>query len=107
MLFKEKIQGLIKYRVTLHPDDDYETNKVWEEIIEAHNTYPMNEILSFIKNEATDKDIYWISEIFDDLFIDASSKKLYQAYYERASRILDKKILDDVMDELELHKDLY
>lgn len=76
MINRTKIKELIKEREMLHPDDprteDY-WNKLIKELIASED-----DTIEFINN-CTEHDIYWLSEIFEDISEIFQSQRFIEA----------------------------
>lgn len=83
-MVNEKIKIVLERRRMLHIEDDMGIQKCWNEIVEI---LVLDE-LSTIKylNECTEQDIYFISEVFEDI-----SERLQSKEFIKCLRELDKK----------------
>jgi hypothetical protein len=65
MIDENKIKDLVTKRADLSPDDDSSIEKYWKEISEMLSVN-VDETIDFL-DKCTIEEIYWISEVFDDI----------------------------------------
>ena len=75
----DEFREVLRKRSTLHPNDDFETEKCWRKEV-AILSEDINGTISYLQNECTDDEYSWISEIIDDLIEVTRSKELLYCY---------------------------
>ena len=83
-----EIRDVICRRANLHIEDDYATEKCWKEEVEILSRN-REETIHFICYEASDDELAWLSEIFDDLIFKTQDLGLLDALKKRASSVVD------------------
>ncbi|EOV9529293.1 hypothetical protein CN931_04910 [Bacillus sp. AFS054943] len=94
MNIENKMQVILDKRKKLNLNDDYGIQKSWNEIIEVLSENEENTI-RYLEN-CSKEDLYWISEVFEDIAEIVQSKEFINCL-----RKLDKKF-----PELEMTKDI-
>ncbi|WP_439021409.1 hypothetical protein [Bacillus thuringiensis] len=94
MNIENKMQVILDKRKKLNLNDDYGIQTSWNEIIEVLSENKENTI-RYLEN-CSKKDLYWISEVFEDIAESVQSKEFINCL-----RKLDKKF-----PELEMTKDI-
>lgn len=56
--------------------------------------------MKFIENEITDEELYYLSELFDEILLKTKSPKLLQTLGQRASRVRDEQCRQEILNEL-------
>lgn len=85
MNLEKKMEAILIKRKELNLNDDYGIQNSWDEIIEVLSENEENTI-SYLEN-CNKEDLYWISEVFEDLADSLQSKELINCL-----RKLDEKI---------------
>ena len=93
------IREVIRHRIGLHPEDDFRTEECWKQEVDILMR-DISETIEFIKREATDDELYWISEVFEDVLSLSKSNDLLTALRDRVLTINDPKTRDSVEMEL-------
>ncbi|MGG0731260.1 hypothetical protein [Bacillus paramycoides] len=94
MNIENKMEVILDKRKKLNLNDDYGIQKSWNEIIEVLSENEENTI-KYLEN-CSKEDLYWISEVFEDIAESVQSKEFINCL-----RRLDKKF-----PELEMTKDI-
>ncbi|HGE5781594.1 MULTISPECIES: hypothetical protein [Bacillus] len=94
MNIENKMEVILDKRKKLNLNDDYGIQKSWNEIIEVLSENAENTIKYF--ENCSKEDLYWISEVFEDIVEIVRSKEFINCL-----RKLDKKF-----PELEMTKDI-
>lgn len=89
-----RMKDILNHRENLHFNDAYGIQKSWNQIIEVL-TENEKKTIRYLEN-CNKKDLYWISEVFEDIAEKLQSKKLISCLRE-----LDKKF-----PELEMTNDI-
>ena len=87
-MIKDEISKIISHRVKLHLEDDFETQKCWDEEIKILSR-DISETLNFIENDCDDEIFCWIAEIFEDVAEITQSKEFVESIKNRAAKIVD------------------
>lgn len=82
----DKLRNILAVRINLHPNDDFGTAECWEKELQIL-TEDVTDTISFLENESTNEEFYWISEVFQELSEKVQSKKLIQAMRSRLDKI--------------------
>lgn len=83
-MINEKMTTVLQTRSRLHIEDSMGIQKCWDEIVEILATDELSTI-NYL-NECTEQDIYFISEVFEDI-----SERLQSKKFIKCLRALDKK----------------
>lgn len=83
-MLKEIMDNLIRERKNKHPEDDYGIYECWDKMTEILSQ-DIDETIQYLEN-CLEEDIYFISEIFEDI-----SEKVKSEKYIICLRKLDKK----------------
>lgn len=94
MKMEEKIKQIIEKRKNLHIEDDFGIQKCWEELTNVLSDNE-NKTISYL-NCCEKEQIYWISEVFEDI-----SENLKSTDFIECLRNLEKRF-----PELEMTKDI-
>ncbi len=81
----EKLRQLIKERINLHPEDPT-ISSYWEQeadILSAN----VEESIHFFRDECTDEEFSWLSEVFDDIIDRTKSVELISVWEMRLQTI--------------------
>lgn len=93
MLDREKIIDILCERALIDIEDPI-INDIWDELTELLSV-DICDTIDFLSN-CTKEEIYFISEIFEDIYMNSQSEKFIDSLY-----VLDKKF-----PELEIKKDI-
>lgn len=99
-MIHDRLRAVIAKRIALHPEDDFQIDKCWKEEV-ALLTEDIDEAIDFILNHGTDEEIYWLSEIFEDVVHSVNSMPFVEAIIERANTIYDEAKKKSVLSEAE------
>ena len=95
----EDYKKLLAERQALHLEDDYgieENNKKAVEILSSN----LDDVIDFIENECSYEDFVWMSEIFDDLWLEYK-KQGVQNKFAIAVNKANKKFVSQGFKDLE------
>ncbi len=81
-----RIITVISKRSSLHPNDDYETEKCWKEETQILSE-DISGTLDFFETVCTDEEFFWLSEVFSDVSEILQSRKFVQALRTRLERV--------------------
>ena len=81
-----KLREIIWYLVTLHPEDDFGIEKCWDQITDILSQ-DVTETISFIENDCTDEEFYWLGAIFEDVAERTNSKEFVDALRKRLKMV--------------------
>ena len=79
-MLAEELRQILERRSKLHPNDDFRTEKAWEEETELLSRN-MEETIRFLENECTDDEFIWLSEVFDDIARKSQSRAFIDCLY--------------------------
>ncbi|MBC1794374.1 hypothetical protein [Listeria booriae] len=94
MKLKKQMEIILEKRKSLNINDDFGIEKSWNEMTELLSQNEM-ETINYLE-ESTEKDLYYISEIFEDV-----SERLQSEQFINCLRKLDKKF-----PELDMTQDI-
>ncbi|MBC1228074.1 hypothetical protein [Listeria booriae] len=94
MKLKKQMEIILEERKSLNINDDFGIEKSWNEMTELLSQNEM-ETINYLE-ESTEKDLYYISEIFEDV-----SERLQSEQFINCLRKLDKKF-----PELDMTQDI-
>ena len=82
----EQLRGVIERNMALDPNDDFGTEKCWEEmtIILSDN---ISATIHFFESECTDEELYWLGSIFEDVAEKTQSQELIQVLHNRLAKV--------------------
>ena len=98
-MLAEELREILERRSKLHPNDDFRTEKAWEEETELLSRN-MDETILFLENECTADEFSWISEVFDDVVSRTQSKEFIQALYRVAKKFPEECEAYHVLDSI-------
>lgn len=93
------IKDCLHYRIT-EPEDNYYYVTLWEKEVNIVCS-DLDAGMQFINNECTDEELYWLSEVFEDIAAKSHSAEFIQCIRERAARVEDSKRRADIQQEIE------
>ena len=82
----EQLRGVIERNMALDPNDDFGTEKCWEEMT-AILSEDIIATLHYFENECTDEEFYWLGAVFEDVAEKTQSKELIQALRNRLTKV--------------------
>ena len=82
----EQLRGVIERNMALDPNDDFGTEKCWEEMT-AILSEDIVATLHYFENECTDEEFYWLGAVFEDVAEKTQSKELIQALRNRLTKV--------------------
>ena len=81
-----KLRESILELISIHPNDDYGTEKCWKEETEILSEN-ISETINFFKNQCTDEEFYWLSSVFLDVSEIVQSKLFVQTLRSRLTQV--------------------
>ncbi len=85
-MINNEIRKVLSRRISLHPEDDYAIEQCWEQEVEILSK-DREETIHFLCVEASDDELAWLSEIFDDLILKTQDIGLLEAIRIRAASV--------------------
>ena len=82
----DKLITIISKRAKLDPNDDFETEKCWEEETQILSK-DISGTLLFLEKECTDEEFFWLSEVFSDVSEILQSKKFIKVLRTRLAQV--------------------
>ena len=82
----EQLRGVIERNMALDPNDDFGTEKCWEEMT-AILSEDIVATLHYFENECTDEEFYWLGAVFEDVTEKTQSKELIQVLRNRLTKV--------------------
>ena len=82
----EQLRGVIERNMALDPNDDFGTEKCWEEMT-AILSEDIIATLHYFENECTDEEFYWLGAVFEDVAEKTQSKELIQVLRNRLTKV--------------------
>lgn len=82
----EQLRGVIERNMALDPNDDFGTEKCWEEMT-AILSEDIVATLHYFENECTDEEFYWLGAVFEDVAEKTQSKELIQVLRNRLTKV--------------------
>ena len=87
MMINNEIREVLSRRISLHPEDDYAIEQCWEQEVKILSK-DREETIRFLCAEASDDELAWLSEIFDDLILKTQDTGLLEAIKIRATSVV-------------------
>ena len=81
-----KLRESILELLSLHPNDDYRTEKCWKEETEILSENIL-ETIDFFENQCTDEEFFWLSSVFSDVSEIVQSKQFVETLRSRLARV--------------------
>lgn len=82
----EQLRKVIARNEALDPNDDFGTEKCWEEMT-AILSEDINATLHYFESECSDEEFYWLGAVFEDIAEKTQSKELIQVLRNRLARV--------------------
>ena len=82
----EQLRGVIERNMALDPNDDFGTEKCWEEMT-AILSEDIVATLHYFETECTDEEFYWLGAVFEDVAEKTQSKELIQVLRNRLTKV--------------------
>ncbi len=98
-----RLREIIEYKKTLDINDPAIMD-CWKKEAELLSEN-VSETISFIDNECTDDEFYWLCEVFDDVISKTQSRELLRILIDRNSRVKDPEQRESNMVDLNFAKD--
>ena len=73
------------FRIT-EDKENYWINDYWEAVVEIFSKN-IDETIDFFQNECTDEELFWLSEIFEELIAKTQSRKLLEVLRARLEAV--------------------
>ncbi len=93
------IRNLISKRKAINPEYDYGRDLCWKEEIN-YLINNINESINFISSEATDEEVYWLSEVLCDIYDKTQDIRFIQIFKERAEKMNNKEMQRSIIQEI-------
>ncbi len=81
-----ELRDELTHRITLHVNDDFGIEKSWKKLTEILSEN-IDDAIRFINNTCTDEELFWLSEVFEDIAEKTQSKELIQALRNRLAKV--------------------
>ena len=94
-----KLRDILSKRINLNPEDpaviDY-----WkqEAAILSEN---IDDTIYFFRNDCSDEEFYWLSEVFDDIAEKTLSEELLNLWKERLSHLTNAELKNNILTDIE------
>ena len=82
----ETLRKVIARNATLDPNDDFGTEKCWEEMT-AILSEDIAAAIQYFETECTDEEFYWLGAVFEDVAEKTQSKELIQVLRNRLAKV--------------------
>ena len=82
----KKLRESISELKSLHPNDDYGTEKCWKEETEILSEN-ISDTIDFFENQCTDEEFYWLSSVFSDVSEIVQSKLFVKTLRTRLEQV--------------------
>lgn len=99
------LRNVLARRSSLHINDDLALMECWEQETEILSD-DLSETIAFF-DTCTDKEFYWLSEVFDNLIEKTQSRELFQAICKRAERVNNREYKVSIATDIEFAKDQF
>ncbi len=86
----QKLRKVIAQYISLDNNDDFATEKCWEEMTEMLSE-DITDTISFFESECTIEEFYWLSSIFEDIIAETQSKTLISIWRSKLSDVSPEK----------------
>ncbi len=96
----KKYKDIIAKRISTHPEYDYGIKECWSEALLLVKDDPES-VISYINNDATDEEVYWLSELLCDIYDLIQDERIIDAFQRRAENMLDSEMKRSVLQEIE------
>lgn len=71
-------------------EEKYYYVTLWEEEVKLF-CKDLDASMEFVRTEATDEEMYWLKEVFDDILIATKSREVLDCLRDRAERVVSPK----------------
>lgn len=101
------LRDYIHYRIT-ESEEKYYYVTLWEEEVKLF-CEDLQASMQFVRTEATDEEMYWLTEIFEDILAETKSLEVLECLRERAERVVSpkkkeiKKFLEDAVETVDFN----
>lgn len=82
----EQLRRVIARCASLHPNDDFATEKCWDEMTTILSDN-ISATLRFFKSECTNEEFYWLGSVFEDVAENTQSKELITVLRARLAMV--------------------
>ncbi len=96
------LKEAVKFRIT-EDKDNYWINDYWEAALEIFSKN-IDETIDFFKNDCTDEELFWISEIFEELIAKTQSRKLLDVLRTRLNDVTENKYNQNAFETEHMRK---
>ena len=102
----DELQKLLDIRMNGDPNKYYEVT-LWQNMVDIICS-DMKKAISFINNDCSDEELYWLGEIYNDVMEESHSREFIDCLQKRAEQVKNpewkKEILADIHDAAEYVK---
>ena len=98
-MLKDEFEKCLKKRLKISAADDFSTQKSWDEEV-ALLSRNADETVTLI-NECSEEELYWMSEIFEEIFDIAEGTKIIAAIKERLKSFINQQYAASIQREIE------
>ena len=102
-MLKNKIDEIIKRRLTLKLEDDDKLEECWAEEIRILSNN-ITQTKDYYKNDCSDEVLFWTSEVFEELIEQTQSKELLNVLEYRALSVTNEMYRNDILEEINYAK---
>lgn len=96
----ESLKSIIAKRISTHPEYDFGINECWREALQLVKENPES-VVMFVNNDATDEEVYWLSEILCDIYDLLQNDSIIDAFRERANKMDDAEMKRSILREID------
>ena len=96
----ERLKNIIAKRISMHPEYDFGINECWREALQLVKENPES-VVMFVNNDATDEEVYWLSEILCDIYDLVLNDSIIDAFRERANKMDDAEMKRSILREID------
>ncbi len=94
----QQYHKVIKERI-VSPGAFYYADPWWDAEIKQF-TLDVSKSIHFIDNECSDEELYWLSEVFDDIMDRSRSKEFLECLRRRAQKVEDSKWREEILEDI-------
>ncbi|MCR5147468.1 MAG: hypothetical protein K6C35_00735 [Eubacterium sp.] len=94
------LRRIIAKRIAIHPEYDLGIKRCWKEALNFAKDNSEAVVL-FVNNDATDEEVYWLSEILCDMYDLLKDDRIIDAFQERANKMDDTEMKRSILQEID------
>ena len=83
----QKLRDVIACNISLDPNDDFGTEKCWNEMTDILSA-DIYATMDYFRTECTDEEFYWLGAVFEDVAEKTQSKEFIQVLRDRLAKVL-------------------